>query len=72
MSKANARAGLWIWSLQREKTLGLDRREKFERLPRKILYEAWDVSGVDMDGVHPIQQWPPGQRRPADPLGLQR
>ena len=52
------------------KTLGLDHRDEFERLPSKILYEAWDVGGVDIDGVHTIQLWPPGQRRPTDPLGL--
>ena len=72
VSKANARASLWIWSLQLEKTLGLDHRNEFERLPDKILHEAWDVGGVDIDGMHAIQLWPPGQRRPTDPLGLWR
>ena len=33
---ANARASLWIWSLQLEKTLGLDHRNEFERLPTKF------------------------------------
>ena len=55
--------------MQLEKTFGLDQKDKFEPLPSKILYESWDVSGVDVDGVDPIQLWP-GQRRPADPLGL--
>ena len=52
------------------KTLGLDHRDQIERLSSKILHETWHVSGVDIDGVHPFQLWPPGQRRPADPLGL--
>ena len=54
------------------KTLGLDHKDEFEGLPGKILQQAWDVGGVDTDGVHTIQLWPPGQRRPTDPLGLQR
>ena len=38
------------------KTLGLDHRDQIERLPSKILFEAWDVSGVDIDVV---ASWPP-------------
>ena len=72
MSKASAGASLWIWSLQQEKLWGLTTGMKFERLPSKVLYETWDICSVDIDGVHTIQLWPPGQRRPADPLGLQR
>ena len=48
----------------------VDHRDAFERLPGKILKEAWDVGGVDNDGVRTIQLWLPGQRRPTDPLGL--
>ena len=58
MSKASARASLWIWSLQQE-TLGLDHRDEFERLPSKVLFETWDICSVDIDGVHTIQLWPP-------------
>ena len=53
-----------------KKTLGLDHRDEFEGLPSKVLYETWDICNVDIDGVHTIQLWPPGQHRPVDPLGL--
>ena len=54
------------------KALGLDHRDAFERRHSKIMYEAWDVGGVDIDVCTRFSCGFLARRRPTDPLGLQR
>ena len=71
MSKADARASLWIWSLQQEKLWALTTGMTLSDFPAKFCTKP-GISAVLTLTVHTIQLWPPGQHRPVDPLGLQR
>ena len=63
-------SGSGFCSKKKEELWGLTTGINVSDFPAKFCTNPGIFCSVDIDGVYTIQLWPPGQPRPADPLGL--